>query len=346
MRTRVLIFALVLSTGIFAQVSNTSRKLVFLIDNFSDLYYGKVQIDDTSEVFSPGWVAIIDRKSNKELLRVSSEELALNLHDGEAMANIREIPYGEQSLIMYDDFNFDGKKDFAISDGQNSCYHGPSFRIYLASLKGFLYNKDFTRLAQEYCGMFDVDWEKKRISTMSKSGCCWHQFTEFMIVNNSPKEILKITEDYAFPFRTTTEETWNGKIMVKKSVKTMNPLDVDVVLSFQVPKNGKQVMLYNLNDRMLYYALLRKDSTVEFSYPLEAVYQNPDFRFDNSAGNMSVSFKNKDASYKVYEKGNEIGITISVNRQVYHWVGLPASKEGSLDKLGTLKLDNVVSSNE
>jgi hypothetical protein len=33
-----------------------------------------------------------------------------------------------KSLIMYEDFNFDGKKDLAICDGQNSSYHLPSLR--------------------------------------------------------------------------------------------------------------------------------------------------------------------------------------------------------------------------
>lgn len=49
---------------------------------------------------------------------------------------------------MYEDFNFDGNKDFAIMDGQNSCYHGPSYRIYLAADKGFSFNEAFTRLAR------------------------------------------------------------------------------------------------------------------------------------------------------------------------------------------------------
>ena len=103
----------------------TSAQTVFTVDSFAADYYGKVEIDDTAQVFSKGWVAIYERKTNKEIIKVVSDELALSLHHGKVIANIAELPYGEQSLIMYDDFNFDGKKDFAIEDGQNSCYHGP-----------------------------------------------------------------------------------------------------------------------------------------------------------------------------------------------------------------------------
>jgi len=321
----------------------TFAQKVFKVDNFSKDYYGKIQISDTSEVFTKGWVAIYDRKTNKQLIKVTSDELALELHDGKAVANIKELPYGEQSLIMYDDFNFDGKKDFAVCDGQNSCYHGPSFKIYLAANNGFLYNKDFTRLAQEYCGMFNVDSEAKKIYTMTKSGCCWHEFSEFIVVNNKPKPIKIETEEQDMPFNITTQEIWNGKSMVKKSIKTIDTDQegIEVILSFKIPQNDKEIILYNINDRTLNYALVKKDSTVEFSYPIETVYQNPDFEFDSTTNNLAVTFKNKTAHYQVYDRPNEIGITINSDGKTYNWVGDLNTKKGSLDRLRTVKLDNV-----
>lgn len=323
--------------------SLTYAQKVFIVDNLSKDFYGKIQISDTSEVFSKGWVAIYERKTNKQIIKVASEELALTVHEGKAIANIRSLPYGEQSLIMYDDFNFDGKKDLAISDGQNSCYHGPSFKIYLANGKGFLYNKEFTRLAQEYCGMFNIDDEAKKIYTMTKSGCCWHEFSEFIVVNNKPKAVKIVTNEQEIPFTIYTEETWNGKSMIKKSVKTIDPDQegIEVILSFKIPENDKQIILYNINDRMLYYALVQKDSTVEFSYPIEAVYQSPDFQFDNTLNNFGVTFINKSTIYKVYERLNEIGITINADGKTYNWIGDLNTKKGSLGILQKVKLDNV-----
>jgi len=323
--------------------SLTFAQKVFTVDNFSKVYYGKIQIADTSEVFSKGWIAIYERKTNKQIIKVVSDELALTLHDGRAVANIKSLPYGEQSQIMYDDFNFDGRKDFAISDGQNSCYHGPSFKIYLATNKGFLYNKEFTRLAQEYCGMFNTNTETKRIYTMTKSGCCWHEFSEFIVVNNKPKPIKIITDQQDMPFSIYTEQIWNGKSMVKKSVKRIDTDQegIEVILSFKILKNDKQIILYNINDRMLYYVLVQKDSNVEFSYPIEAVYQSPDFLFDSTANNFGVTFKNENATYKVYERPNDIGITINADTKAYNWIGDLNTKKGSLDRLRKIKLDNV-----
>jgi hypothetical protein len=334
----------ILATILFLLFTGSAfSQTTFTVDNFSTDYYGKIQISDTAEVFSKGWVAIYDRKANKQIIKVVSDELVLELHEGKAIANIKSLPYGEQSLIMYEDLNFDGRKDFAISDGQNSCYHGPSFNIYLAAGKGFVYSKEFTRLAQDYCGMFNADAETKRIYTISKSGCCWHEFSEFIVVNNKPKAIKIETEEMEMPFMTSTQEIWNGKAMVKKTTRTIDTDQegIEVILSFNIPKNGKQVILFNINDRMLYYALVQKDSTVEFSYPIEAEYQSHDFKLENTTSNIAVSFKNKNAAYKVYEKVNEVGITIIADGKTYNWTGDLATKKGSLDKLKKLKLDNV-----
>ena len=56
-------------------------------------------ISDTSEVFSEGWVAVYDRKTNKKLIHVDADELSFDLHDYQLKANIAEIPYGEHSVL-------------------------------------------------------------------------------------------------------------------------------------------------------------------------------------------------------------------------------------------------------
>ena len=321
----------------------TSAQVTFLIDNFSKDYFGKVYIQDTSEVFSKGWVAIYDRHSKKQLIKETSEALALSLHDGKALANIKSLPYGEQSLVMYEDFNFDGKPDFAICNGQFSCYNGPSFEIYLATAKGFVHNADFSRLAQDYCGMFQVNDEDKTISTMTKDGCCWHEFSTFKVINNRPFAINIITQQYKSPFVINIEETWNGKKMIKKSITTIEPTEegTNVIASFNISKSGKKVMLFNLNDRVLTYAFLNKDSTVAFFYPKELVYQNPDFYFDSTNDSLSVSFTNQKVEYIIYETKTETGIIIKQKGKTTLWKGDFLSKQGSLRRLEEIDLDNV-----
>lgn len=322
----------------------TFAQTTFKVDNFSKAYYGKIFISDTSEVFSKGWVAIYDKKTNKQIIKVESDELALSLHNGKALANIKQLPYGEQSQIMYEDYNFDGIKDFAINDGQNSCYHGPSFVIFLATKTGFKPSPNFTSLAQEYCGMFQVDYKEKKLSTMTKSGCCWHQYSEFIVENNKPK-VIKIVEDSQmdFPYNNYTEQNWDGKKMVVKTKRMIN-LDenegIKIILSFTVDKNQKQVVLFNINDRTLNYVLIDKNDEVEFSYPINTEYQNPDFNFEKK--NNTLTFKNEDVVYTIYDNQSSIGITITTDEKTYDWTGNNTTKKGKLTDITATALDNVV----
>ncbi len=121
------------------------------------------------------------------------------LDDDKPQVN-RTLLYDEQSVMTFDDFNFDGLEDVAICDGNNGAYGMPSYQVYLYSkAEGrFTNNAAFTKLGQEYLGMFEVDPKRKRLSTLTKSGCCWHQAAEYIVVNNVPKMVLEITDDATY----------------------------------------------------------------------------------------------------------------------------------------------------
>lgn len=334
-----------LTTGILiAFVQLTAAQTTFIVDGFSDEYYGKVQINDTTEILSAGSVAIFSKKQNKEIIRVDSDELATNLHQGKLVANIRSLPYGKQSLIMYGDYNFDNKKDFAICDGQNSCYHGPSFKIYLATKKGFSYSKAFTRLTQEYCGMFEVNSDTKTLHTFTKSGCCMHAFSEFVVEKNIPKAIKVVTEQNEIAYNIITVETRDGKQMRAQTVKTIdvNREGIKVVLSFMIPESGKNVILFNCNDRTLNCAILQADKTVEFSFPVETIYKNPDFSYDTSANNQSLTFSSGKTTYTIYDNLTELKMRVCVDGTCSDILADGSTKIGTLQKLLDVKLDNVV----
>lgn len=328
---------------ILAAVGIVFGQKTFEVQDFSKDYYGKVYLEEPSEVFSKGWVAIYEKKTNKQLIKVNSEELISERVDGKVKANVKELPYGEQSLIIYDDFNFDGIKDFAVMDGQNSCYHGPSFQIYLGGkIKSrFVLSKSFTRLAQEYCGMFDIDQATKKISTMTKSGCCWHQFSEFIVVNNMPKAV-KIVEDDAmnFPFSNLSTETWNGKKMVKTSLRTVDfeNEDLKVLLSFKTQTNNR-VVLFSDGD-MLHYALINQKENVEFAYPKDSEQENPTFALDSKETPTALSFTNKGVTYKIYEN-EKIGVEVTVNGKLSDISGDKTSQKGNLRMLVEPNLSNV-----
>jgi hypothetical protein len=317
----------------------------FEVQDFSKDYYGKVFIENPSEVFSKGWVAIYQKKTNRQLIKVLSESLVSDTYEGKMKANVKELPYGEQSLIMYDDFNFDGIKDFAVMDGQNSCYGGPSFRIYLAGkAKGtFTLNKSFTRLAQDYCGMFEINAKEKKISTMSKSGCCWHQFSEFIVVGNTPKAVKIVEDEMGFPYNTVSTETWNGKKMVKTMVRTIDfdENDVKILLSFKTVNNGSEVVLFSSGDQ-LNYAFINKTGDVSFAYPTDSGQENAGFTLDSKEKPTAHSFTNISAAYRIYEAGNEkIGVEVKTNGKLSDIPGDLNSRKGSLRQLIGENLTNV-----
>lgn len=333
-----LILILIITGTVFGQKT-------FDVQDFSEDYYGKVYLEQPAEVFSKGWVAIYQKKTNKQLIKINSEELVGDTEDGKIKANVKELPYGEQSAIIYDDFNFDGIKDFAIMDGQNSCYHGPSFQIYLAgkAKNQFALSPSFTKLAQEYCGMFEFDKETKTLSTMTKDGCCWHQFSEYTVVNNIPKTV-KIVEDDAmkFPLLTTTTQIWNGKRMVKTSERKVDFEDEGIkkLFSFKTA-DGREIVLFGY-ETMLYYAFINKSGNVDLAYPTDSTQEEPKFTVDSKEDPTAVSFTNKNAVYKIYQKSNEkVGVSVSINGKPSEISGDINSVTGSLRTIADGSFDNV-----
>lgn len=308
-----------------------SGQTTFLVDNFSKDYFGKVYIADTAEVFSPGWVAVFDKKTNKQLLKINSEELTFTLHEGKVRANVQQLPYGEQSSIIYADFNFDGQEDFALMDGQNSCYHGPSFQIYLADAQGFNHSPEFTELAQDYCGMFSVVAEDQSIFTMTKSGCCWHQYSEFKVKNNIPYPIHIVEESLSangITWNYSEEKLVNGK-MVETQYQMLDTENIseDLVLSFAF-ENKKVMRIFLYNERLFYVFTDDRDH-------IELMYDDT-FRY--SAKNNTLSFTHRQTTYTLSDRK----IIARTPARTYTMNAAANSTSGSLAKLKKMDIGNVV----
>ncbi len=339
MKTLICLFLITAAATAFGQKS-------FEVQDFSKDYYGKVYLEKESEVFSPGWIAIYDRRTGRQLIKISSDALTTDEEDGKVKANVLERPYGEQSAIIYDDFNFDGIKDFALMDGQNSCYGGPSFQIYLAGrVKGsFTLSRSFTRLAQDYCGMFETNSKEKKLLTSSKSGCCWHQFSEFIVVGNTPKAVKIVEERWDFPFNTVSTETWDGKKMVKRESRKVafEEGDVKILLSFKIVKGGGEVVLYGYNDE-LNYIFVNKSGDVSFAYPFDSGQENARFTLDSKENPTMLSFTNKNATYRIYETGGEkIGVEVTESGKLTDISGDVNSRKGSLRSLVGEQFSNLI----
>lgn len=309
-----------------------SAQTVYEVQGFSDTYYGKVSIDNNqeSEYFITGTVTIFNSKTNKEVIKVRSESLSLDFDEkGKIKANIKEIPYGEQSVVISEDFNFDGKKDIAIMDGSYSCYGGPSFQIYLDKENTLIHSPEFTRLGQEYCGMFQINQETKTIFTSTKSGCCWHQYSEFKVQNNKPIAIKIIEEGFGKEGITMDylESTRVGTKMVEESYSYfLEDADIKELYSLDF-KNGKQMKLYSVFDNQnLLYAFIDKEEIIELMYYDDFIYNTKD---------QTLTFNNTNVTYQIYSGG----IRVSLPKKE---VDIKAIKTGkSLSILSDLSVNNL-----
>jgi hypothetical protein len=131
----------------------------------------------------------------------------------------------------------------------------------------------------------------------------------------------------------------------KKPVKTLDIKTVKPFLYFKIAEKsnqkGKAVVLYAKSD-LLNYAFIDTGGKVEFSYPIETDEETPGFIFDTTKNDLSVSFSNKSANYRVYEVQKKIGVEATIGGILYEQIGVISSKKGSLRDLLKAKLDNVI----
>lgn len=337
----------------FGMESAQAGNVTYRIADFSERYKATVTVDDSDEVFRPGRVSVFERSSGRRILKVEADELTVDAKGGVVGANVKQLPYGEQSVLIHEDFNFDGRKDLAIMDGQNSCYHGPSFQIFLATDSGFKASPEFTQLAQEYCGMFQVDASKRRLSTMTKDGCCWHQFNTYDVLANKP-HLLESIEDswlgsgYANYHQSRVSR---GKaVTVRYFLENGSSSEPPAVLAFNLQGTpGKRVVLLISGNTLDYALLAGADRAVEFSYVLDVLgwregrqrrHDSPPFVWDQVHG--EISFRNGPYTYTIHDRPERLGVTVSVGKKQIFLAGDPASRQGKLTDLKISELENAI----
>lgn len=303
--------------------------------NFSEKYIAKLNIEKgyEDEVFKRGNISILDAKTNEILTSIDADELTFDLNeDGQVKTNVLELPYGEQSIIIYEDFNFDGQKDLAVMDGQFSCYHGPSFQIYLETGNGLKHSPEFTELAQNYCGMFHVDYENKTIQTMTKSGCCWHQFSTFTVEDGVPIE-EHVVERGLNPNGILLDYVEQNRVnnqMVETAYSMLRD-DADVILVCGMTfKNGKSMEIYRAfaYEDYLFYIFKDKTDKIELFYSDQFVYDK---------NKLTLTFKNKNVVYQVYDKG----IVVNMPNKKIDLKAVKINDNTSLSDINLLKLNNL-----
>lgn len=307
-----------------------------------------------------GVLKVFNKKDTKPFVVSSSTNFFVELHQGELKSNIKSMPYGEQSLIIYQDFNFDGKKDLAVRNAESSCYGGPAYNIYLAHQGGFKRNADFEVLSNQFCGMFGVDAQNKQLSTMTKSGCCYHEYTDYVVEGNKPVAIKTVYESVntSLPFmgiETKKRVKNHAKMYSETKTYELNEdgLKPKYFFSFQLI-NGKTVNLGSLNDLSdgdsIYYALtVAKNSNPTDGYGREVEFYfgaNADtekFSLSQKNHTTQLSFINKNATYIIESDviNNRASMTVTFSGKTFVYPAVLGSVNGSLEKLSRIKTMNV-----
>jgi hypothetical protein len=191
---KIFLFVLLLSVSAVAQVK-------FEKGTASKNYNARIEVERCEEDTCSGKLKIeLFKKSAAkpfQIINIDDTEFAME----EAKLTNAKRRYDYQSIIFFEDYNFDGIEDLSIRDGNNSAYSGPSYQIYLYSPQRgkFVHSPAFTRLSQsEYLGMFEVDKKKRVIRVASKGGCCMHRSEEFRVVKNRLVKVFEIYEEVEF----------------------------------------------------------------------------------------------------------------------------------------------------
>ncbi|MHA6194520.1 XAC2610-related protein [Pseudomonas wadenswilerensis] len=314
-------------------------RTTYPLENFSERYRATLEISDQDEVFRPGILRVYAKQGDVPLIEVSSEELVLDQQTGseEVRANIHELPYGEQSVLVYQDFNLDGIKDLALMDGQFSCYHGPSYQVFLGTAEGFRHSASFTELAQNYCGLFAVDEKTREISAFTKDGCCWHEFSSYTLENGEPMLKTRTTVAHNDPSGLIVEtlaENRAGTLVnsTRRYWNVENP--PEVLLSFRLAPAGKRIVLFKSpNDEKPAYVALDKSDEAVLLYP-----EKDGERIDYDAATRQLRFIRGDTTYRILgdAQGKPVKMQVEARGKVTDLKLQPGGVEGSLDAVGVL----------
>lgn len=205
-------------------VISTIYAQVYEIKNGSKNYDVKIKtFSPTDEVYGGKAIVQLFQKNTKQIFQIfHSDELTMYFDEkSQPQVNIAQI-YGEQSALLFGDFNFDGTEDLAIRNGHYGAYGGPVYDIYVfnRTRQKFVFSKELSELTQENLGMFELDKKRKRIITFNKGGCCYHIRSEYEVVPNNGLLLVRTFEEDARGVSDKVEVTERNLVNGKWKEKT------------------------------------------------------------------------------------------------------------------------------
>ncbi|CAD5110596.1 XAC2610-related protein [Zestomonas carbonaria] len=106
---------------------------------------------------SSGQIAVAKKGQATAYQLIDLSNIFITIEDNKVLINSAKL-YDYQGVINVGDFNFDGLEDFAVQNGNNGSYGGPSYDI-------FLYNKkkgNFSTVLR-YLASLNKPWASLRL---------------------------------------------------------------------------------------------------------------------------------------------------------------------------------------
>jgi hypothetical protein len=180
-------------------------RIAFEIRHASALYDFELSLRDDcdSDVLlgglceAPGDLLIRQKAGGAPLqhLKLEHVDVAIDAR-GEPLVNSSAL-YDDQGTLQVGDFNFDGHEDLAVQDSEQGPSGGPTFDVFLFDPKTdqFVPSEALSELTRTTLGFFRVDPEHKRLTTLAKSGCCYHVTEQYRVAHGEPVLVSRVTED-------------------------------------------------------------------------------------------------------------------------------------------------------
>ena len=202
----------------------------FSIKGISDKYDLKIKVSpcDENACGGAGDIVLLYKGSDKVFQTITNQEIYFS-YDG-------NNDFENGSPVIFKDVNFDGMEDLIIASGHFGPYGSPTFSVYLFDKKigRYEFNEAFTDLGSSYLGMFEIDKGKERLTAYSKSGCCWHEKTEFKVVlGQKLQKVLvftvrsEFTDDGSMMEIKTKKEFINGKWKIEEKKRKVSSEEME-----------------------------------------------------------------------------------------------------------------------
>ncbi|KUZ63645.1 hypothetical protein WI36_29710 [Burkholderia ubonensis] len=177
------------------RLDDVSTQFDFNVRMYADCPTPKGKDSETCN--APGQISVYRKGAAKPLQTLDMPMIfATLMASGKPLANSARL-YDYQGVVNVGDFNFDGHDDFGVQTGNEGSYGGPSYDVYVFDPNSgkFILNDAMSELTRSSLGFFDVDTRNKRLRTLSKSGCCYHETTVYRVERNLPIAVERHIED-------------------------------------------------------------------------------------------------------------------------------------------------------